>query len=326
MKTKNLFIYFTLGLFACILDSCSITDIPVENPEGQNPISSAIDTSTANNNQDLAKGKFTEACDLIKYPDTLVFLDPNIKDLVIKPLQAFEGEYGAIPEGLEIDKNDGEIRINKSESGLKYKVYFVPKKSNDTCFTYLTVSGIDYLSDIYILNEGDSLAIPFYNGNLAGFVPGSNTDDDDDDEDDEDNEFDDGADDDDNDGDDDEPLPNQEILAQGVDINKLNGKIRLDNTLKNGIFGNIPVNGANRDFRLNYRLNDNSKKALNKIDLRFHYFETLADVPQDLQKRIAEIKEFYNENSRKSGRTMEAYRLFAKPRPPDIIIVARRRR
>ena len=307
--TKNVGLFIVVIILAVWAVGCEVLEVPTtETPPTEPPIITAIADSTAQK-----KDNFTSDCELITYPDSIYFLNPDIKDLITNPLVEREGEYGAIPEGLEIDKNSGEIRINKSESGLRYKVFFVPEKTTDTCFTYLTISGMDYISRIYILEESDSLALPIYRGLDANFEPDDET------------EFDDGDDDDDGDNDDDEPPPNQQLRPQGVDINKRNGKIRLDNTVQNGVFGQTPINGSNRDFRLYYRLNDNSKKALNKIDLKFHYFETLDDVPKDLKDRIEELQEYYS-NFRYTVSREEAFKLFSKPRPPDIIIVARRRR
>ncbi|WP_131458226.1 hypothetical protein [Jiulongibacter sediminis] len=319
---KALLTFFLLGLINL---SCDKTDLgaPIEiddngivkSDSSEIESENEVEQETENEGEETstADGSFADQCNLIAYPDSLYFFDED-QDLRIEPLQEYEGEYGAIPEGLEIDHNTGEIRINKSESGLRYKVYFVPEDTRDTCFTYLTVSGVDYMSNIYILNEDDSLAVPIYNGSQLIEVP-----------EDDDHEFDDGPDDDDNDGELDEPPSGSEVIPQGVAINKKSGKIRLDRTVNNGVFGATPLNGSLQKFRIYYRLNDSSRKSLNKIDVQFHYYETLDDVPADLRKQVEDLQEYYS-NFRTTGRNLKVMRLLAKPRPPDIIIVGRRRR
>lgn len=311
--------YAFLLFIGFVIWSCTKINLPAEDstPKEEDSITQKDSVEVEEPDDEIEsdiKGTFTDDCNLISYSDTLVFLSNDDEDYEIRPTRVFEGEYGSIPEGLDIDHNDGEIRVNKSESGLRYKVFFVPENSTDTCFTYLTISGVDYLSNIYVLNEADSLAIPVYNGGLFEEVP-----------DDDDNEFDDGPDDDDDDGTDDEPLPGSEVIPQGVAINKRNGRIRLDNTVNNGVFGDIPVVGTTKKFRIFYRLGDDSKKALNKIDVQFHYFDTIDQVPEELRKRVEDIQQYYA-NFRLSGGNLRVLKLFAKPRPPDIIIVGRRRR
>ncbi len=294
---KALLTFFLLGLINL---SCDKTDLgaPIEiddngivkSDSSEIESENEVEQETENEGEETstADGSFTDQCNLIAYPDSLYFFDED-QDLRIEPLQEYEGEYGAIPEGLEIDHNTGEIRINKSESGLRYKVYFVPEDTRDTCFTYLTVSGL-----IEVPEEDD-------------------------------HEFDDGPDDDDNDGELDEPPSGSEVIPQGVAINKKSGKIRLDRTVNNGVFGSTPLNGSLQKFRIYYRLNDSSRKSLNKIDVQFHYYETLDDVPADLRKQVEDLQEYYS-NFRTTGRNLKVMRLLAKPRPPDIIIVGRRRR
>ena len=319
MSTSSLIkILFPFVLVAFINSSCELADFDAAKDDDANGQSKTDSTGVSHENEEdknlgNTDASITNQCDLIAYPDTLYYFDED-QDVRIKPLREYEGDYGAIPEGLEIDHNTGEIRINKSESGLRYKVYFVPEDTQDTCFTYLTVSGIDYMSNIYILNEDDSLAVPIYNGSRFMEVPG-----------DDDHEFDDGPDDDDNDGTLDEPPTGSEVIPQGVALNKKSGKIRLDKTVNNGVFGAAPLSGSQKKFRIYYRLNDNSKKSLNKIDVQFHYYETLDEVPAELRKQVEDLREYYA-NFRTTGNNQSIVRLLAKPRPPDIIIVGRRRR
>lgn len=256
------------------------------------------------------------------YPDTLFFKSNQAENLIIPATNLLTGTYGVRPEGLSINASTGAINVTLSESGLKYKVYFVPTNTIDTCFKFVTISGVDYLSKIYNLNNNEDFATPSYKG-LTPILPCSDGDDDDEEEeDDEDDdnecEFDDGNDDDDGDGTGDEPATGHEVIPQGIDINKLTGRIDLRKTFKNGALGSNPVNGTTKLVRIYYRITDNSQKALNFIEVKFHYYQTVGAVPQSLLNQIA------NKNSSlmvNSARTNKSARLeYSKPRPPDVIV------
>jgi hypothetical protein len=266
-------------------------------------------SSSVKNSTSVAK----KTCNLIAYADTLYYLQNFKDDLKINPLVRGKGEYGAIPEGLEINESTGEINLTKSETGLKYAVFFVPEKTTDTCFTKLSISGIDYSSKIYILDKNEKLAVPIYNNNPNLLIPGSNSGK---------TEFDDGSDDDNGDGTLDEPLAGNEVIPQGLDISKLDGKIKLDKSLENGIFGKSPKSGVTKKFKLYYRIDDNSKKSLNKIELEFHYYDKVSEVPKSLKDKISENQGSFlgNNYGSKNARFL---RIFRKPRPPQIVIVGR---
>ncbi len=295
----------------CLIFACNsnpkVTDIqPVKT-------TTTAAAATSNSTANAAQAAQKTPCNLIAYKDTLYFLENLKDDLKIKPLVQRKGEYGAMPEGLEINESNGEINITKSESGLRYKVFFIPDKTNDTCFTNLAISGVDYMSKIYVLDKNDKIAIPIYNNNANIPIPGVSSGK---------TEFDDGDDDDNGDGKADEPLPGQEVIPQGLDISKINGKIQLDNSLRKGFLGSNPKNGATKKVKLYYRLDDKSGKALNRIELEFHYYEKESDVPKSLKDKI-----FENQNgflSPEYGLKYERiFFLFRKPRPPQIVIVGR---
>jgi hypothetical protein len=292
--------YFALCIIAC--NSNSKQDAVVPDPVGDDVVA-----NVAKNNKNVK-------CNLIAYKDTLFFVE-NFKgsDLKINPLVRNKGEYGAYPEGLELNKSNGEINITKSESGLKYSVFFVPDKTQDTCFTYLTISGVDYASKIYLIDKNDKVASPIYNNNPLLPIPGVNSGK---------TEFDDGDDDDNGDGTADEPLAGQEVIPQGLDISKIDGKIKLDNSLKKGLFGTNPKSGSNKKLKLFYRLDDKSGKGLNKIELEFHYYEKESEVPKSLKDKILENQSSYF-NPNVGLKYLRIFRIIRKPRPPQIVIVGR---
>lgn len=269
----------------------------------------------------------TAACDSFAYPDTIFYLREQATDYIVSPLAAQSGTYGASPAGLQIDATTGAINVSGSETGLKYRVFFVPAGSADTCTRYVTISGIDYRSALYDLDQNDTLAKPYYNAVSSLMLPCSEDEEDDDDEEEEDDEenddgceFDDGADDDDGDGDGDEPAPGQEVIPQGVAIAKANGSIDLRQTVANGTFGGTPVNGASRTFRIYYRLNDASNKALNYIDVKLSYYEKRSDVPQSV---LDEVDAKNGATLRRAAPSASGRVQTTSSRPPHIVIVGR---
>ncbi|WP_439481456.1 hypothetical protein [Cyclobacterium plantarum] len=296
MHYRNIHI-FGLVVFLLILSSCNL-DRDRDN--------------TLNNT-------FEVECQTFSYGDTLFFIN-EIGTNTINP-QGIEGPglFASLPEGLAIDPRTGVIDINASETGLKYKVSFT--QGNNSCHFELTIAGINYLDGLYILDQGDTSILPVFNGSPAALPPCEEDDDDDDDD-----ENDDDDDDDDDDCEFDAEGPGGERLAdQGLVIGNGSGVIKLQETLQNNFFGTNPENGIQKDVRLYYRLNDGSMRALNGIDLKFFYYETMEDVPQILideiqakQDQILSTKPFSN-NLRTNFNPPRTRR----PRPPYLVVVSR---
>lgn len=259
----------------------------------------------------------SSACTAFQYPDTLFYLREQSADYVVSPTANQPGTYGAYPDGLVINATNGRINVTKSETGLKYRVWFVRSGSLDTCRQYVTISGINYVSRVYRLSQNDTLVQPFYNAVRTLTTPCKDKDKDDKADK---CEYDDDRDDDDGDGLGDEPPSGYQVTAQGVDINKLLGSINLKKTVANGAFGATPANGTTKSIRIYYRLYDASKKALNFIDVTLYFYRKIGDVPSSLLNQI----------SRKQGATLRQAApgtaagpmnlAVSRPRPPDIVV------
>lgn len=272
---------------------------------------------------DAALRASATVCTAFNYADSIFYLIKQGKgpkaDYIVSPKKGLSvGIFGAYPAGLQINASTGAINVTASETGLKYRVYYVKRGTQDTCNRYITISGIDYLSSTHVLAQGDTLLKPLYRGRPGATIPctsgGSNAD----------NsvadagcEFDDG-DDDDNNGTE-EPSAGQQLRPQGVDVSKLSAIINLRQTVRNGVFGKTPVNGASKVFRLYYRIGDSSNKALNHIDVKFVYYDRTSDVPASLKSQIR------SENARMAASAAgarAAYEDYSRaPRPPIIVIV-----
>jgi hypothetical protein len=250
-------------------------------------------------------------CELLAYPDTIFYINAT-QDVLVSPITNTIGSFSASPAGLAINPTTGRIDVNSSETGLKYKITFTPEGSTSSCETFVTIGGVNYLDGIYVLDQNQTLVSPVYNG-VPGLPLPCADDDDDDDDDDNSCEF-------------DADNPSGQLLEDlGFEISS-KGVFDLQETVENGTFGSIPMNGEVLDVDLYYQLPDLSGLALNTIPLRFFYFETVADIPQTLLDDIEEKNDLINElragnwvNFRQLNETRPA----GKPRPPFIVIVAR---
>ena len=252
-------------------------------------------------------------CSNFIYSDTIFYINENLDNKII-PVKNLKGTFSAVPEGLVINESTGEIDINESETGLKYRISFNPTGSEISCSYELTIGGINYLDKVYILDQNDFLAAPIFNADKNASSPCGKVDDN-------------------NNSDDDytckfgEYGPDDEDISDlGIEIDEATGIIDLQKTLDNDAFGDDPENGAELDASLYYRLQDQSLGVLNAIDLKFFYFETLAEVPQSLLDEIDRRNKDLLEK-RSTGDFSNA-RVFAenpkaKPRPPYLLIVAR---
>ena len=227
----------------------------------------------------------------------ILYLKPSGSNTVF-PDQRRSGEYTAWPEGIEINDQTGEINISDSETGLKYRItYKAP--NGDTSSTIVLLSGITFTDKFYILAQNDSVANPVYNADPANAVPLSGS------------SFDEGN------------LAN----LSGCAVQTTNGVINLAETVRRGgIFGPNPQNDDREDIEIQYRLNDGSGKALNKLKVRLYWYDTMADVPQDLWQTLNDRQNqgvFLRSAGAPASGTMRGTGVsaIAKPRPPCVIII-----
>ncbi len=251
-------------------------------------------------------------CAVFSYSDTIFYINPNHNQFIV-PNNPFEGTYSSSPEGLVIDPLSGIIDVNSSETGLKYKITFTASNLAGSCDTHLIIGGVNYEDKIYVLDQNQILAAPIYNS-----VPGLPLPCPDDDG------VDDGSVDDDS-CDFDVDNPTGKLLKDlGFEISS-KGEFDLLKTVENGTFGDVPVNGTFLNVDLFYQLPDLSANTLNSIPLRFFYFETMADIPQELLDDMDEKSDLINENKTGNSNNLRISnytRPAGKPRPPFIVIVA----
>jgi hypothetical protein len=237
------------------------------------PESSDNATNSANTNARLS------------YGDTLFFLKNQVADYTILPVSKpnAPGYLKSIPKGLVLDSINGRINVTKSQTGLRYKVYYVATNGTILDSVKLVISGVDYRDAIYEIastpNAYDT-AFPIYNARPELVLPcGDDDEDDDGDIDDDDNAcvFDET--DLNNDGNDDIAGVIQDKLL----IDEKKGTIDVEASFHAGVFGSSnPANGVSKDFTFYYRLQDASNRALNKMTVRLYHFRKRSDIPQSL--------------------------------------------
>ena len=308
MKPANLNSVF-IFLLAAMQVSCHKENAGIKNKDG-NPAGAQL----------MDRSNLLSACDQFAYPDTIFYPQELPNDYTIMPTNNLTGTYGSYPDGLKMNTVTGKIDITESETGLRYLIWFISAGTTDTCKKFITVSGVNFADSIYVLNNNSGIAAPVYNATLNERVGCINGD----------CEFDDGADDDDGDGFADEPPSGQEVIPQGIALNKADGKIDLKQSIANGALGSNPAPGAYKNFTLNYRISDKSAKTLNKIHFRLYYFNTKAEIPDSL-KRVLRIRKPLIILNQPEGNSPNAINIPSgfqpaakkeiKCRPPYIIVV-----
>ena len=231
------------------------------------------------------------------YGDTVFYINGD-NNQRIKPVTDVQGTFTGFPLGLDINPQSGEINLATSETGLKYLVSFVPDNSTDTLYSFITVSGINYADGFYHLNTDDSIVRPLYNTVAVSEVPGiggGGT------------KFD---------------------LAGGCNDNGCNvipatGSINIAQTVRNKVFGKNPENGLNKEFDLEYKVDDKSGKSKDKLRIRLFYFTSMADVTQEAKDIIASRQGTFLSASSNAIPAASVRLKAGKPRPPCIFIVGR---
>ena len=226
------------------------------------------------------------------------------QEYFVYPTSSQGGTYSAFPDdGIDLNETTGAIRVKSGDdniyTGLKYKITHTAP-NGDTSSTMVMISGIQFLDKFYRLSQNDSIAFPIYNGSAANTLPlsGSSFDD------------------------------NSLANSGGCSIKTTNGQINLAQTVRNGVFGATPQNDAKKEFEIEYKLNDESGKATNKIKVKLYYYNTMADVAPDLMQTLNDRQQQgvflgMNNTSFGSGTTARigGATALAKPRPPCVIIV-----
>jgi hypothetical protein len=229
------------------------------------------------------------------YGDSIIFPQPaTSQDYIVHPTNnPGPGKYFSWPIGLVIDSLTGAIDVTKSETGMRYAIGFVKSGTTDTCLNTLIIGGAAYMDSVYVLSDGATTAVPYYDANAympAACSGGSGC------------SFD----------------VTGSATSLRVVIDKSTGVIDLVKTLNGttllgGVFGLIPLNGASQTVPIYYRLNDASNSALQHINVQFTYYYSKSQMNAGLVLGLL--------NRLDNILTGNLISTTSNPRPPLIFIV-----
>lgn len=233
------------------------------------------------------------------YGDSIIFAQPStiLNNYIVKPINHPDsGTYFAWPQGMVLDRNTGAINVTKSETGLRYSLGWVKKGTTDTCLQTIILAGISYEDSLYVLNDAQRYAAPYYNADpfMAPVCTGSSG-----------CAFD---------------VTGQAAL-QFIIMNNATGVIDLQATA-NKAFGLVPLNGTTVQTNISYRLNDASNMALQQIKVTLIYYNKKSDVPPDLLAVISDrLNKVLNQVLLINLPTAASQQSISNnPRPPIIIV------
>jgi|KBSMisStandDraft_5_1062788.scaffolds.fasta_scaffold00381_10 hypothetical protein len=286
--TQGSLILLLLLLFAGACKKSIDQVNPAENPAVPNDSTTAVTTATPFPVSPLAE------CDNAPfYGDSIVYPQPSeASDYYVYPQnnQGVAGTYFSWPVGLQMNSSTGAINITQSETGARYAVAFVKENTTDTCMSELIVGGAAYADSVYVLSLSNKTAKPYFNADPAGPQPcvgtqGSGC------------VFD----------------YNNAAHNQGIEIDQKTGFIDLQKTMEKSPFGLLPINGTTVYTTINYKLNDASNFAPQKITLKMVYYNHKSDIPPGLLQTVTDnLIQTLNDLLISKG---------PSPRPPLIVIV-----
>jgi hypothetical protein len=227
------------------------------------------------------------------FGDSIVYPQPvTTNDYFVFPQNNIgtAGTYLSWPGGLNIDSKTGAIDLTKSETGQRYSIAFVKDGTADTCLAPLIIAGAAYMDSVYVLSQSDTSAQPYFNANPNLPSPCQS-----------------------NQGQGCVFDYNNYAQNQGVVVDQHTGYIDLQKTMKNSLFGLLPINGTTVNTTIYYKLNDNSNYAAQKIQLQLVFYNHKSDIPAGVLGQITNnlINTLSNLLLSKGP----------SPRPPLIIIV-----
>ena len=302
MKTTPGLFYALLLLLAFGACKKSSSDLPPNQPAGNvlDSLNSILDTASAGMQVSYPKNALTGCFPSPLYGDSVIYPQPTSgSDYVVSPvIDPGAGHYLAWPAGLVIDSLSGAIDITKSQTGQRYAIGYVKNGSKDTCLSTIIIGGADYADSIYVLANGESVAVPIFNANVnmvsvCDRSGGSNH-----------CSFD---------------LTNS-AGSKNLVIDDKTGEIDLAKSLngtnnKPGLFGSNPQNGAIVSATIVYSIKTGSNNAVQSMDVDLVYYDSKSNVNATLSATIQERL-----NNILLGNLIS---FNVNPRPPLIVIVRR---
>jgi hypothetical protein len=295
---------FISAMLAC-KKSMDVIDPVTNNNNSSHPTDSSVTTPPVAENTFVPYPQHvsTRCSGAPRYGDSIIFVQPASVDYIIKPVNNPDsGHYFAWPVGMVIDINTGAINLSKSEGGLRYNIGWVKKGTTDTCLQSLILAGASYMDSIYVLNDNQRYAKPYFNADPknssicsgSGVSGGSKC------------VFD----------------VNKLAEAKKVVVDHNTGIINLKESMNKGLFGVAPFDGQSVLVPMQYQLNDNSNLALQQITINFIFYNKRSDVPADLLSAVVDKLDKITNQLLLINLLPSADKQINKgnPRPPIIIV------
>ena len=301
LETQRLFIFSMaiLLVFACR------KSIDQQHISTQSNSGSPADTSQQHNDSTQSNGRDSSGvppypisgsfnCSGPNYGDSIIFPQPTapLQDYIVKPINnPGSGKYFSWPEGLVLNPTTGAIDVTASATGQRYNIGFVKDGTQDTCMQTLIIGGAAFADSIYVLNNNQRYANPYFNANpnlnsvCTSSGPGSAT-----------CQWD----------------LNQAAKLQQIIIDNQSGIIDLQETLNHHAFGPLLLNGASVQVDIYYTVTDQSNGAIQHTPVKLIYYDKKSNIPPSLLSQVLN-KEF-------NIVTQTLIMLGGNPRPPLIII------
>ncbi len=175
---------FAISIVACKKSLDPVVDPAVNNNPPKDSTNPVISTPVAPDTVVPFPQTISTRCSgAPDYGDSIIFVQPANGDYIVKPINHPDtGKYFSWPNGMVIDQNTGAINLSKSESGLRYNIGWVKKGTTDTCMQSLILAGASYMDSIYVLNDDERYARPYFNADpnntsicSGSGVPGGST-------------------------------------------------------------------------------------------------------------------------------------------------------
>jgi hypothetical protein len=204
---------------------------------------------------------------------------------IVKP--KIDGFFNAHPGGLNIDQYTGEIDVNESDTGIRYVVEYTPCGKKCVTAANVVIGGIGYEGRIVSLSKSrpdDFNVKPHYFGSTAEQFDGVPS----------------------------KEAPPGNYLSReekdqsptpGLVVDFRTGAVNLEKTIRQGALGfsrtgDHPENGTCKKFSIYYSLDSGpSQGIINKTSLRIHFYNTEADIPEELLVRIRQQNNSIYRNS-----------------------------
>jgi hypothetical protein len=259
----SVLLLIVVAVFACRKSATPLGQTPIPSPLRSPQHSNSVQVQkTDTQNIPYPVAPVTGCSYAPDYGDSIIYPQPTSgSDYIVSPVNnPGPGTYLSWPQGLVINSTTGAIDVTQSETGERFDIGFVKSGTTDTCLTSLILAGASYMDSVYVLANGATLALPYFNANpllvsvcATSGVSGSC-------------QFD----------------VTGSAKSKHLIVDDNTGILDLQKSLNSGLFGLLPLNGLTAQATIYYELNDGSNMALQHITVNFLYYNSKSQINSGL--------------------------------------------